>query len=225
MAKTALITINAEGAEKRFPPAEQTFLRSLAQNADWLIAADGGALLYLKSGLLPHLVVGDLDSLSARVANRLKKAGVDIWRFPPEKDDSDLQLALEAAQVRGAKNILIYGGVSRQFPLRPDHLLINLNLLLWAQSRGLNAKWLLDSKTSLFAAGEETVIEGERGDTVSLIPLSEKVEATTLEGFAYPLKNEDLLRESSRGLSNQLADSRGIIRKGSGRLLAVHIKI
>ena len=224
MHKTALVTINADAGRTRLSAGEKAFLLSLAQKADLLLAADGGSLLYLKAGILPNKVIGDLDSLSAQTLKRLKAAGVPFLTFPPEKDQSDLQLALNEAVREGAGSITIYGGSSRIFPLRPDHVLININLLLWGKKRGLAIKWFLNSKTLLFFADAETEVEAENGDTVSLVPFSERVEQVTLEGFVYPLKAETLYREDSRGLSNVLRNSRGKIRLGAGLLLVCVIK-
>jgi len=222
--KTALITINADAARTRLSAAEKTFFLSLAQKADLLLAADGGSLLYLQAGILPQKVIGDLDSLSRTAVRRLKAAGVPFLTFPPEKDQSDLQLALEEALGKGAGSVTIYGGSSRTFPLRPDHVLININLLLWGKKQGLKIKWFLNAKTLLFFADAETELEAAPGDTVSLVPFSAKVEQVTLEGFVYPLKAETLYRDDSRGLSNVLKNSRGKIRLGAGLLLVCVIK-
>ena len=63
---------------------------------DWLIAADGGLNVMKSIGLLPHLLIGDLDSVSLSDVGELQAAGVEIRQYPVEKDETDLELALLA---------------------------------------------------------------------------------------------------------------------------------
>ncbi|TME26770.1 MAG: thiamine diphosphokinase, partial [Chloroflexi bacterium] len=62
-----------------------------------IIAADGGALALERWKILPHLVVGDMDSLGQAGVERLAKRGVGVAKFDPAKDESDLELAVAQA--------------------------------------------------------------------------------------------------------------------------------
>src|SRR5690606_2396774 len=60
--------------------------------ADLVVAADSGAAAVLAAGRVPHLVVGDLDSLDQPLP-----PGAEVERHPRDKDQSDLELAVAAA--------------------------------------------------------------------------------------------------------------------------------
>src|SRR5687768_15193697 len=93
--------------------------------ADLLIAADGGALALLRAGLLPRLVIGDMDSLDAASLAELAERGVELRRYPREKDETDLELALLHAAAAGATAIDILGALGGRW----DHTLANVALL------------------------------------------------------------------------------------------------
>jgi len=80
---------------------------------------------------------------------------------------------------------------------------------------------IAEEKETLFLICGEAIVNGQEGTRVSLIPISEKAERVTLKGFLYPLSEETLWRGKTRGISNRLIESRGIVRVESGILLAV----
>ncbi|MCS6908037.1 MAG: hypothetical protein RML93_09185, partial [Anaerolineales bacterium] len=59
-----------------------------------LIAADGGLRLCRALSLTPHFLVGDFDSLSEEEILEMENRGVKIVRYPAQKDETDLELAL-----------------------------------------------------------------------------------------------------------------------------------
>ncbi|HEX9506122.1 MAG TPA: thiamine diphosphokinase, partial [Acidimicrobiia bacterium] len=86
-----------------------------------VIAADGGAELARAFGLRVELAVGDFDSISAETLGSAAR----VERHPPDKDATDLELALSAAQQRGVDEIVVVGGAGG----RLDHFLANVMLL------------------------------------------------------------------------------------------------
>ena len=84
-------------------------LQQKAENIIW-IAADSGAEILWQNGVIPHFVVGDLDSLPAETLQAIKSRGeTEIFRFLPEKDVSDTYLALQAVRLlhRGGYEALL----------------------------------------------------------------------------------------------------------------------
>lgn len=60
------------------------------------VAADSGAAALLSNGIMPDILVGDLDSIAEKDSNQIKNDGqTEIFRFPAEKDMSDTYLALQ----------------------------------------------------------------------------------------------------------------------------------
>ncbi len=197
---------------------DTTALARLAQAADLVIAADGGAARLLSAGVCPHLVVGDMDSLSRAALNSLQRAGAEILAFPSRKDETDLELALLEAVRRGADDITIVGALGG----RLDHTLGNVYLLTMPQLRGKRAR-LVDGRTEVFVAWERAEIRGAPGDTVSLIPLTPEVRGVWTEGLEYPLRGESLLMGPGRGISNVMLGSVARVSASDGILLAVVI--
>ena len=75
--------------------SDYTWLAQLPRADDLLIGADGGARHITKIGRRPHVVVGDMDSLQAAEVEQFAAQGVRLERHKPEKDQTDLELAIE----------------------------------------------------------------------------------------------------------------------------------
>ena len=65
-------------------------LQSLAKQADYILAADGGADKALACGVMPNGVIGDLDSLSPRTQKLLKDRILHV----PTQENTDLEKAI-----------------------------------------------------------------------------------------------------------------------------------
>jgi thiamine pyrophosphokinase len=183
-----------------------------------LIAADGGARHCLTLGLQPDIVIGDLDSLSEEHLFTLKAAGAQIVRFPTRKDFTDLELAVQHAQGLGVDEIVIYGALGRRW----DQTFANL--LLAGASTRCRIKLLAGEQEISFLRGGMTLpLEGDPGDTVSLIPLSGAAEGITTRNLEYPLADEDLPLGSTRGVSNILLGEKAEVSLREGLLVCVVI--
>ena len=68
--------------------SEQFSARNGAGAFDAVIAVDGGFASLAAAGCVPDLALGDFDSLG------YVPEGVEVLVFPPEKDASDMELAL-----------------------------------------------------------------------------------------------------------------------------------
>src|SRR2546428_9451056 len=65
-----------------------------------VVAAAGGALALDRWKMLPHLVIGDMDSLGNAGVERLARQGIGVAKFPAAKDESDLELAVARSEER-----------------------------------------------------------------------------------------------------------------------------
>jgi thiamine pyrophosphokinase len=190
---------------------------ALIRAADLLIAADGGALPLLRLDRLPRLVIGDLDSLDSASQATLLERGVELRRFPREKDETDLELALAHAATSGATTIDILGALGGRW----DHTLANVALLGLTELRGRRVR-LLDARQELFLVRDSAALEGQAGDTVSLLPLTPTARGVTTHGLLYPLQDATLHYERARGVSNVLLEPPGRVSLRDGLLLVVH---
>jgi thiamine pyrophosphokinase len=203
----AVIFVNGEmGDEKQ--------VLSLIKPQDLLIAADGGMHHMRRLGLRPHILIGDLDSTDPALVGELRLQGVQIMQFPREKDETDLELALNVCLEKGIKTIYLVAALGG----RLDHLLGNILLLTNPQWTDCDLR-ILDGITEAALVRGRLVIAGNPGDLVSLLPLSEFARNVRTQGLAYPLDDETLCRHKTRGISNVLTTRHAEIEVSQGDLL------
>lgn len=198
-------------------PSEQ-LLRDCAQEADWVIAADSGLTAFDKAGIVPDLLIGDMDSVDPGVLARFEDR-VPLRRLNCIKDDTDGVDALDVAIDRGADRITILGALGG----RLDHALANLMLLVRAARKGAAAQ-ILDGGVRIIRVDGAYTLEGAKGHTVSLLPLG-AAHGVTLEGFFYPLEDHTLTCEHPLGVSNVVtADTASVSVREGDLILFHHIK-
>ena len=197
---------------------EGDFYRSLVAPTDLIICADGGASNAIALGLQPQVVIGDLDSLDSNLQAQLEADGCQVLAYPARKDETDLELALRYAIERGVDEILILGALGG----RIDQTLANVLLLALPELRYVKAK-ILGGRQEVSLIRDAALIEGQVGDTFSLLPLTEEVTGIYTEGLEYALENATLYLGPSRGISNVLTSSQARVRIDRGLLLAVVI--
>jgi thiamine pyrophosphokinase len=181
-----------------------------------VICADGGTRHLEVAELIPTLIVGDMDSLDQVSQDRYESMGVRIIRYPREKNETDTELALREAFVMAPSEVWIWGALGH----RLDHTLANLSLLVQGIDQGIEVR-LIDTLCEVFLVTRRTVIEGEAGQTVSLLPFGGKVSGITLTGFKYPLAKALMGIGNPYGISNRLVEQQGIIEVDAGYLLTV----
>jgi thiamine pyrophosphokinase len=191
--------------------------RIALQQANHIIAADGGANALHRGGLRPHILIGDLDSVTQATLDDYTAAGVAIIRYPAAKDETDLELALLHAVAQEATHIDVLGALGGRW----DQTLSNIALLSLPELAGLRVR-LLAPPQELYLVQQSAEVVGTPGDTVSLLPVGGPASGITISGFAYPLHEATLPYERSRGISNVLHAERGTIHLRQGHLLVIH---
>ncbi len=183
-----------------------------------LIAADGGAEHCLALGWTPDILVGDFDSLPATTVDRLAADGVDVIRYPVEKDATDLELAIQLAISRGIGDLIILGAVGDRW----DQSLASF-LLLERYAPTTGSIRLIDGPQEAFLLkpGQAQVIQGQPGDVVSLIPLVGDAAGITTHNLGYALRDERLLFGSTRGVSNVLLSAAATVELQTGVMVCV----
>lgn len=200
---------------------EPAQVASLINPEDLLIAADGGSLNCLAAGRWPHIVVGDLDSLSQEILVEFKRNKVKFLEHPRDKDQTDLELAIQFAVGQGATEVLFLG----LYGERLDQTLANL--LLLARDDWKDVRLTLSSgheQAYLLHSGGSINLTGRPGDVVSLIPFSETVYGVSTHGLRWPLSEADLYFGTTLSISNELISSEASVKILSGKLLVTHRK-
>ena len=198
-------------------PDSPGLIRHVAGRADLVVAADGGARYALKAGVMPDLVVGDMDSLGEDFARKIERRGATLERHPVRKDKMDGHLAVLAARERGATaaDLLCAAGG------RLGALFATPHILLAAERIGLRSTVVADrGRMFVIEAGTRTV-HGTPQDSISIFPLSGPAAGVTLEGMEYPLENASLQPGDTLGFHNELIGTEARVSVGEGALLVV----
>ena len=185
-----------------------------------VIAADGGARHAEVCGLPVHAVIGDMDSLAEADLARYAAQGAAVRRYPPAKDETDLELALLYAAERGADWIRVIGAMGH----RLDQTLANVLLLTLPALDGRETRLVAGRQAAWVLKAGEHRLRGTPGDTLSLIPLGGDASGVMTEGLEYPLRREPLLFGPARGISNVLTAETATVRLEAGLLLVVHTR-
>lgn len=183
-----------------------------------VVAADGGARVARFYDLPLHVVIGDMDSLSPTEQAALEADGVQFRRFPMEKDETDLELALYDVAARGIQWIRIIGGIGDRF----DQTLANIYLMGLPELRGADVRMVAGKQAIRLMYPGRHQIDGAAGDTLSLIPIGGDVQGVRTEHLKYPLKDETLRFGPARGISNLMLTEQAFITLETGVLLLVH---
>ncbi|MGD2159015.1 MAG: thiamine diphosphokinase, partial [Anaerolineales bacterium] len=144
--------------------------------------------------------------------------GADVFQHPTRKNETDLELAILYAVERDLDEIIIFGASGARW----DMTLANVLLLAHPRASNLMIK-ISDGRQNIYIVrdGETLEIDGNPGDTVSLIPLKGKVEGVTTTNLEYSLENSTLNFASTRGISNVLLDSQASVHITKGMLLTI----
>jgi thiamine pyrophosphokinase len=181
-----------------------------------VIAADRGLEHALTLGLEVTLAVGDFDSASAESVAAAEAAGIEIVRHPPDKDATDLELALDAARARDPRRILVLAGGGG----RLDHFLAEL-LLLGSERYGAVELDARIGDDTVSVVRRERRLVGTPGALVSLLALGGPAKGVHTEGLRFPLRRETLEPGSTRGLSNVFTGRHATVSVAQGSLLAI----
>ncbi len=194
------------------PDAERVAALWESSSPDLLVAADSGADAALSLGLRVDVIVGDFDSVSLQA---LASAGRQR-RYPVDKDDTDLELALREARDLGAERITLIGGGGG----RLDHLLANAAVLGSDDLAEIEVDALM-GEARLWVVRSQQEITGHKGQLVSLLPLGGSARGVNTAGLRWALRGETLLTGSARGVSNEMTGSRAKVSLSSGVLLVI----
>jgi thiamine pyrophosphokinase len=198
-------------------PDSEPLIYTVAARANLVVAADGGARYALAAGIVPDLIVGDMDSLGEDLAQEAERRGASLQRHPARKDKMDGHLAVLAAEERGATTadfLCAAGG-------KPGALFALPHVLLAAERVGLRSTVFADWGRMFVLEAGTRIVKGSVGESVSVFPLAGQATGVTLEGMAYPLQNARLRPGDTLGFHNELIGTEAKVSVRGGALLIV----
>ncbi|MBQ9080410.1 MAG: thiamine diphosphokinase [Clostridia bacterium] len=183
------------------------------KSGDLTIAADSGLRNAKLLGERVDIMLGDMDSLG----DTNIPEGAERLNFPPEKDLTDTQLAVEAAIVRGADDIVIVGGLDG----RLDHTLSVMGILVDLYERGIHAIALSGDNRIRYIKSTSTLLPRSGYKYLSLLAADAKVKGVSVEGCKYPLSNATLTTRLQFAVSNEITENCALVSVKKGGLFIV----
>lgn len=174
----------------------------------YLVAANGGSAFFKKSGKIPHLIIGDLDSATSLA--QITGPKTKLIRHSPRKDKTDSALALEYCLSAGFSEI----DIAMPSFGEPDHFLGTLLLptqrKLVQKHKNSKVRIISHKFESRFLCDDSLTITGGNGDTLSIFPLSERV-WLTCSGTEYIATDLLLTPGQTAGLRNRIRSNRACL--------------
>jgi thiamine pyrophosphokinase len=208
-----MIVIVAGGPDHMLPDLSNF----LNENTKW-VGVDRGLYILIKKGIIPDLAFGDFDSISNDERKEVESSGCQLNVYPAEKDETDLELAINWSLEQDQDEIYILGCTGG----RLDHELINIQML----TKGLKRKKeliILDKQNKMIMRenGNYTISLEEEYKYVSFIPHTKIVENLSLKGFKYSLKDTNVSWGQTLCISNELVEKKGTYSFSNGILIVV----
>ena len=185
-------------------------IRSIISKTNFIIAADGGANHLKKLNLTPHLIIGDMDSISNK--SFIDDKTIEKITYKTDKDQTDTELAILESFKRGSTHITLIGATGK----RLDHTLANIELL----KKYPGKITLIDNNTKLIAITNKQalVLMGKKESIVSIFPANTSSPSIKTIGLQYNLDNQRLIFPT-QGTSNTIQKKPAQISIDSGLLL------
>lgn len=185
------------------------WLKKLARQADFVLAADGGANRAIAAGVIPDAVIGDLDSVCLRTRRLLKDIPfIKVSR----QDNTDLEKALDWLVAQQFNSCMIVGATGGRLDFTLANMLAIRTYLkkIALELKGQN--WTL----CLLTQGKKfTARKGARCSFIVLSPCKK----VTLKGLKYTAIDENWPAEyTGRTLSNEISAAKSEISFASGEL-------
>lgn len=195
---------------------DYSYYADYIKDADYIICADGGAYHAKRLGLKPDVLLGDFDSLGRDDFSYFVNMGIEVLKFPVQKDMTDTELAIEHAAEKGCDAVVLIGALGS----RADHSLANIMLLKKMLDMGIKGM-IVDENNEIMLINDRIVLEENGFSNVSLIPITEKVEGVTTSGLYYPLDGATINMGSTWGISNKFVSGRAEVSITKGLMLVV----
>jgi thiamine pyrophosphokinase len=182
-------------------PASKWLVEAAAQFPVWCV--DSGIDICYANNVIPARLIGDGDSATSQGwawGNRLR---IPVEVYPPEKNLTDLQLALQTVGlVYGEATIVVTGVWGGRF----DHAFSNIYSLKGCEDFGIRGCCAADEKEVLILLKGKDSVRIEtvtRPEVVSLLPLSTECSGIFIDGVHWPLADVELCDTLPYAVSNR----------------------
>ena len=176
-----------------------------------IYCVDHGIDFCRENGIVPELLIGDLDSAANESVKWALDKGIEIERHPVDKDLTDTQLALNRVDNNSFAIVTgVFGG-------RLDHL---FSTFLTCANSQIKTCLADERETVLFvSAGETASIEFKsKPFALSLLPITDICRGVTIDGVHWSLQSADLTQSIPSAVSNRVESKTVNISIKDGKL-------
>jgi len=176
-----------------FPTAQRCL--DLLKAADLLICCDGAADKLIAKGMSPHVIIGDMDSLSSEVSELYASLMIQS----NDQESNDLTKAVHYCIEKGYPSVTILGATG----LREDHTLGNISLMMEYYPR-IEVQIISDFGVFFLTQSGEQVPTFV-GEKISFFSIDNRVHVSST-GLKYPLNDLQLSNWYRASLNEATAD-------------------
>lgn len=208
------VCIILNGEIKDYYKTKEIIIR---ENYDYVIGADGGCNHLYKMNITPDYVIGDLDSINNDLIDYYKSKNVIFKTYPSRKDETDSEICIYLSKELNSKEIDFYGALGG----RIDHTLANIGLMHYVREMNIIPRIITSEEEIAIIKNEEVILQGKKGDTVSIIPIRTDANNVTLKKLEYSLNNAKMGYLSSLGISNVMLENECSVKVEDGYALII----
>lgn len=179
----------------------------------YVIAADGGYDRCRGYGVVPDLLIGDLDSVGGRPAFD----GPTVI-LPTKKDVTDTDAAVAKGLAHGCKEFIFYGCDGG----RPDHTLANLAIMKRLSRQGIRVSMVGRTCTYVAVTDGTLPLPAREKGYISVFALRENCVGVFEKGLKYSLDDAALTDTFALGVSNEFTGQDAEITVKDGTLLVIY---
>lgn len=189
----------------------------------FIAGCDGGTQHLSDAGVVPHMIMGDFDSLDTSVIMEMFMLGVARHGLSTDKDFTDMKGTVDFISELDYDELDIYGATGT----RLDHSVGNMMLLIELYEKGIKAR-IIDKNniiTAVSASDESVTVDitdVPEGWYVSFVPVG-TCKGVTIKGMKYNAERIELgINNSTRAISNECvkeAGEKASVTVESGKLL------
>lgn len=180
------------------------------QREDMVIAVDGG--YDVLKGQRIDLVVGDFDSLSYVPEHP------HVIQLPPEKDDTDMMIAIKEGLRIGYRCFHIYGGTGG----RLSHTVANFQCLAYLLEKGAKGYLIDAQEVTTMIHNDSMEFPASYKGYLSVFSYEKEARGVTLKGLKYSLSDATLDSRIPLGVSNEFTGKPSSVSVKEGTLLLIY---
>lgn len=170
-----------------------------------VLGADGGFDHARSAGLKPNGLIGDLDSISDE-GRAWAEAHATISQHPPDKNETDTELAIAFAAAMAPDRLTLIGGGDRL-----DHSLAAVGALTARIATSIPRidGWWSGQHLEVIHGPSRRKLALAPASTLSLLVLGRPCDGVTINGVRWPLDDVRLEPVVGLGVSNEVTNESG----------------